>query len=140
MLASTPDVSVDREEQTELDDPIKVRWTGRLRARIQERQWDYVATKNDEGEWVVAEEHYGDDADPLKRCNALAYRALTRQKTNVVMETVDEAQAVYRVVSYYTDGAGRHGITWMNGAMQSSARRVSREIRDGLEKRGYDTV
>jgi hypothetical protein len=133
----SPNVSVRRDAQTELDEPITIRWTGRLRGRIQERQWDYVASKNDDGEWVVAEEHYGDDADDLKQCNALAYRALTRQKTNVVIETVDEAKAVYRVLDYYKDGAGRHGITWMNGPMEKAARRVRREIRVGLDERGH---
>ena len=138
MLASTPDVSVDRDAQTELDDPIKVRWTGRLRGRIQERQWDYAATKID-GEWV-ADPELDEQDDMLKRCNGLAFRALSRQKTNVVCETVEEAQALYRVLDYYKDGAGRHGITWMNGPMQKSVRRVRREIREGLEEQGYETV
>ena len=141
MLASTPDVAVEREEQTELDEPITVRWhqETKLRSRVQERQWDYAASKVD-GEWVVDPDLYGDDADDLKQCNALAYRALTRQKTNVVMETVDEAQAVYRVLDYYTDGAGKHGITWMNGPMAKAARRVSAAIRNELEQRGFEVA
>lgn len=137
MLATTPDVSVERDSQTELDDRIKVRWTGKLRGRVQERQWDYTATKVD-GEWVVDPDLYDEDADDLKQCNALAYRALTRQKTNVVCETVDEVQAVYRVLDYYNDGAGRRGITWMNGPMEQTAKRVQRELSEQLSEQGYD--
>lgn len=137
MLANTPDVDVAREEQTELVEPIVIRWTGKLRGRVQERQWDYAASKVD-GEWQVDPDLYAEDADNLKQCNGLCYRALTRQKTNVVLETVEEAQSLYRVLDYYRDGAGKRGITWMNGPMQKSARRVSREVREGLEQRGYE--
>lgn len=139
MLANTPDVDVEREAQTELAEPMKIQWTGKLRGRVQERQWDYAASKVD-GEWVVDPDLKAEDADDLKQCNALAYRALTRQKTNVVLETIEEAQAVYRVLDYYADGAGPHGITWMNGPMQKSVRRVRREIREGLDERGYETA
>lgn len=141
MLASTPDVDVDREAQTELTDPIRVSWNQKtkMRSRVQERQWDYAASKVD-GEWVVDPDLRADDADALKKCNGLAYRVFGREKTNVVMETVEEAQAVYRVLDYYADGAGPHGITWMNGPMEQSVRRVRRAIREALSERGYDTA
>lgn len=140
-MADTPDVEVDREAQTELAEPIAVRWhqDTTMRSRVQERQWEYAASKVD-GEWVVDPDLRADDADALEKCNGLAYRAFGRQKTNVVMETVEEAQSVYAVLGRYANGAGRHGITWMNHAMQRSVRRVRREIREALAERGYETV
>jgi len=137
MIQKTPDVSVEREEQTELDEPFKIAWSGKLRATVQQRQSDQVVAVNDKGENVVSERCYGEDADDLIQCSALTYRALDRYKTIIVLETVDEARAVYRILDYYKDGAGTNGITWVNGAQQSSVRRVRREIREALKERGY---
>lgn len=115
----------DRGEWQDLPEPIKIRWTGKLRSRVQERQWDYAATKED-GEWVA-----DDDADPKP---AGSYLALTRQKTNIVLERVEEAQALYWTIGYYADnGASRHGITWMNGPMVDAAWRVRDEIVSRLD-------
>lgn len=118
-------IAEDRTEWRELPEPLKFRWQGRLRGRIQERQWDYAATK-DGDEWVV-----DDDAEPRAKGS---YLALTRQKTNVVIETVEEAQALYSTMGHYCAGGGREGITWMNGMMVKSAKRVRSEIVSGLQE------
>lgn len=136
-MAEIADYPIARSEQTELDSPIKVRWTGKLRSRVQERQWDRTARKVD-GEWIVDPDLMGEDADSLAKCSGLTFRALSRQKTNVVVETVEEARAVYRVMDRYKNGAGRRGITWMNGSMENTARRVRSNIRTELEERGYE--
>jgi len=121
-----------REDQEELDEPIKVRWTGKLRGRVQNRQWDYIhnSGKDEDGEWIISE-----DAEPW---NIACWRTLKRQKTNVVIETVEEANAMLRIMGYYEDGAGPNGITWMDGPMVEVAKRVVREIREGLKEQGYE--
>lgn len=111
--------------------PIKIRWRGSLRDRVGERQWDMGATRNEDGEWVP-------DPDARDEWAPAAYAALSRQKTNVVIKTVEEAEAVYATLGYYASGDGPGGITWMNAAMAKSARRVRREIEDGLK--GMDGV
>lgn len=123
------DIPHDVEDQEELPQPIKVNWTGRLRGRIQERHWDYAATK-DGDEWVVS-----DDADPKA---AAVYRALTRQKTNVVIKTVEEAYAFYSTMGHYRAGGGHEGITWMNGMMVKVAKRVSDEVLEEMRAMGYE--
>lgn len=116
-----------REEQTELDEPIKIRFGGRLRDIINERTWDSVCTKQDD-EWVIdtdAEEYMKNQARPVRR-----------QKTNVVFETVEEASAFHHSMGHYaTDG-----VTWMNGMMRKSIRRVRRELRQEMEEQGYPPV
>lgn len=117
----------DREEQTELPEPIKVRFTGKLRTRINERQSDYVGKYDrDTGEY---------DEDPDTEVYEVSqFRPFMRQKTNVVIETEEEAYAVLGLMSYYS----APGITWMNGPMRESAKRVCREIRTTLDEMGVD--
>lgn len=93
------------EEETELDSPIKVRFTGKLRRKLNERSVEY-----DGEEW--------DDID----------RALSRQNTNVVVETVEEAENLISKLSGYESGR-----TWMTGSMNKCATRVRQEIESGLE-------
>lgn len=123
-------LEADPDKQTELDEPIKFQWQGRLAGRVCERQLDYA------GKWDSDDETWSEDedADPLPR---LTFRVLTRHKTVVEIRTAEEAQALHETMSYYSNGAGKHGITWMNGAMQESARRVMRKTREGLDERGY---
>ena len=113
-----------REDQTELDEPIKIRFEGRLRSRINERGWDSVQTKVD-GEWVVAE-----DAEEYLKS---VYRPVFRQKTNIVFETVEEATSFHSSMEHYA----MDGVTWMNGMMRKSIRRVRSELREEMEERGY---
>lgn len=124
-------LDVDPDDVTPLDEPIKFQWQGKLAGRVAERQYDYAGKYDSEtGTWSEDE-----DADPLPR---LTYRVLSRHQTVVEIRTVEEALALYKTMNHYADGAGRHGITWMNGAMQHSARRVRTKAREGLVKRGYD--
>lgn len=117
-----------------LDEPIKIRFEGRLRGRINERAWDSVQTWEGEGsptdddpdgEWVIdpeAEEY-------LKN----VYRPVFRQKTQVVFETVEEATSFHNSMTHYAMG----GVTWMNGMMRKSIRRVLSQLRSEMEERGY---
>lgn len=125
--------TADPDEQTEFDEPIKFQWQGKLARRVAERQLEYA------GKWDPENETWSEDedADPTPR---LMYRVTTRHKTLVEIRTVEEALAFYKTMNHYSDGAGRHGITWMNGPMEKSARRVRTRARDGLVKRGYDIV
>ena len=118
------DVPHDRDDQTELPEPIKISWTGRLRDRVNERNWDYVCNsgRDEDGEWIIS-----DDADPY---SVAAYRALSRLKTKVVIETAEEAYAVHGTLSHYTDPAD---VTWLNPRAAKSARRVQAEVRSSLD-------
>ena len=128
MVINTADTN-ELDEQHKLEDPIKVRFTGRLRDRINERTWDYAGKKVD-GEWVA-----DPDGDPYE---VSQYRCFHRQKTNVVIKTVEEAYSFYNSMGHYASGAGREGITWMNGPMAKAAKRVRREVMDGMKERGYE--
>jgi len=123
-----------RKEQTELDEPIKIRFEGRLRDRINERGWDSVQTwegdgsptdDDADGEWVVDE-----DAEEYLKS---VYRPVFRQKTNVVFETVEEATSFHSSMTHYSMG----GVTWMNGMMRKSIRRVLTELREQMRERGH---
>jgi len=110
------DIPLERDEQTPLDEPIKIRFTGRLRGRITERHGAYTS----------------DEANRSHTPRAVSvYRALTRQKTNVVLETVEESEAFVAEMHHYCDPS----ISWMNGAMVRCARRVRSEAKHELAGR-----
>ena len=126
----------------DFDNPITIKWdrNTRIRSRIQERLGDYISWDHDSDdpmEWdpIVPEP----DADPDERRSAMAYQTLHRAKTRVVIKNAEEAESLYNELAWYSDGdAGREaGITWMNGSMGRSVRRVRREIADGLDEHGY---
>lgn len=119
--------SNDLDEQHELDNPIKVRFTGRLRGRINERTWDYAGKKIDD-EWVA-----DPNGDPWE---VSQYRCFHRQKTNIVVKTVEEAYSFYDSMGHYARG----DVTWMNGPMAKAAQRVMGEVREGMQERGYEFV
>lgn len=104
--------------QTPLTTPIKIRWTGYLRGRIAERHGQYVQ---------------GDD-NPSNTERARSFmRTLRRQKTNIVIETVEEAE-------YFIKEMERYAIVdihWMNGPMRNAAQRVLNEARTEFRRRGH---
>lgn len=74
--------------------------------------------------------HFVDfDAEPY----TLAARTLERQKTNVVVNTVEEAEALVGALDRYV-GGGTTGQTWMNKAMDKAFQRVQAEVRDALSE------
>lgn len=97
-------------QETPLDTPIKVRWTGYARGRIGEYNVDFT-----------------------NHTAARFTRTTTRQKTNVVMKTLEEAVAVHKELCSY-DSDQR---IWMNASQDRALSRVQREIRQGLEENGY---
>lgn len=117
-MALDPDLEPD-EGDIVLEDPIKIRWTGYARGRISE----YNASYEEEDE---------DSTISPKRF----LRAVNRQKTNIVIRTVEEADAVYAELRAYDSGQR----TWMNHAMDRSISRVQREIVSRMEQRGYVAV
>lgn len=128
------DYDPDPENHRQLEDPIKVQWQStKLRSRIKERLWDYSNWDREGEGWEEWSLDLEDNGRP-----AVAYRTLNRQKTNVIIKTVEEATALHNVLDWYSTGGGPRGITWMNMAMENSARRVRKEIREGLEERGYN--
>jgi hypothetical protein len=109
---------MDPDPEDESIDPIKVKWTGYARGRISEYNGQY----QEEEQGVLS---------PIR-----FLKCVNRQKTNVVIETVEEASAVYYELASYDSGQR----TWMNGMMDKAIRRVRSEIRDEMEERGYEAV
>ncbi len=104
--------------QIVLEEPIKIRWTGYLRGRIAERHGEYVQ---------------GDDNRSNTERARSFMRTLRRQKTNIVIETVEEAE-------YFINEMERYAtvdIHWMNGPMRNAAQRVLNEARTEFRRRGY---
>ena len=98
-------------KETPLESPIKVRWTGYARDRIQCYNGDFSTERSD-----------------------LVQATLERQKTNVVIETVEEGEAVVRELDEYHSTLQRD---WMNEAMDNALNRVQSEIVAELEQRGW---
>lgn len=94
-----------------LETPLKIRWTGYARGRISEYNSDFSTDRSDKFSNTVQ-----------------------RQKTNVVIKTVDEATAVYNELNAY-DSTQR---VWMNRSMDNALHRVRDEIKRGMNKRGYE--
>lgn len=97
---------------------IKVNWTGYARNRISEYNSGYT----EDG-------LYDGTISPTRFLAATG-----RQKTNVVIESVEEADAVYHELTSY-DSDQR---VWMNGSMDRSIERVQRLIREAMEAQGYE--
>lgn len=92
-------------ESSKLDEPIKVRFTGKFRTKLNERSMEY-----DGKAWE------------------LINRTLNRQKTNVVIKTEEEAESLISKLSGYENGR-----TWMTGGMNKCATRVKTQIQTGLK-------
>lgn len=109
------------ESDTLLDEPIKVRWTGYARGRISEYNADY------------SEENF--DEDGLLSPDRFL-RTVNRQKTNVVIKTLEEAEALRTELTSY-DSSQR---IWMNSSMDRALSRVCEEITEQMAGRGYEPV
>lgn len=90
--------------------PIKIRWTGYARGRISEYNSDFSTERSD-----------------------LFTNTVNRQKTNIVINNVDEATAVYNELNEY-DSTQR---VWMNRSMDNALRRVRNELENAMNKKGY---
>lgn len=101
-------------DEPELETPIKISWSGYARGRIKGYNQDFDSEKSDR---VV--------------------RTLDRQKTNVVIHTLAEAEALAEELNKYVNEAGDHGRTWVNGAIASACQRVQSEITTGVQNAGY---
>ena len=104
---------------TALNNPIKVRWTGVARDRLGGWALDFANADEDNGM-----EHY--------------VNADSRQKTNVVIETVEEAEAVAGFMNKVIGEGGNYGRTWVNGSVDKAGQRVRREIVDAMAERGFE--
>lgn len=104
----------DEADETLLEDePIKIRWTGKARRRIKGYNQDFDSVESDR-----------------------FVRALSWQKTNIVIETVEEATAVASEMCKYS-GAQR---SWMNASMDRALARVQSEIVEEMGERGFDAM
>ncbi|WP_373189955.1 hypothetical protein [Halolamina sp.] len=104
--------AIEAGEHTRLETPIKVKWRGAARAKI-------------EGHCL--------DADTPSA--ELVVEATSRLKTRLVCRTAEEAAAVLSQLSRY--GPGR---VWLNPNQSRTLRRVETEVTDALEERQFDVV
>jgi hypothetical protein len=64
---------------------------------------------------------------------------LSREKSNAVIETVDEAEALAEELNHYFGAGEEVGRYWINTAVEKSCKRVQKEIIRGMESRGFET-
>jgi len=111
------------------DEPIKIRWSGRARERLRSR---WVEQRAQAGLAVSTE----------------VLTVLDRQQTQVVAETESESRALlYAVRSLARSSPGMvggdvgagEGIVWMNEQMRESYQRITDELTDAMDARGWDT-
>jgi len=98
-------------EYCEEFDPIKIRMIGYTRNRIAEYNADFQSERSDR-----------------------FLSALNRQKTNIVVLSPEEAQAVITEFGEY-DSSMR---SWMTAASDMALNRVQNEIIDAMRERGYE--
>ena len=100
-----------------LHEPLKVEWRSRTlaRSKIQDFNRDRDSDRSD-----------------------LVDDVLSREKTNAVIETVEEAEALAQELNHYIGEAGDGGRTWVNSSVDKSCRRVQKEIIAGMESRGFE--
>lgn len=104
----------ETDNETKLEIPIKFGWTGKARMKIYGHNLDFDSEKSD--------------------CVA---RTLDRQKTNVVIKTVEEAHALANEMDRYRDDGGSYGRVWVNGAIAKACDRVRSEVISGMKGLGY---
>ena len=104
-------MKIDYTQHDELDEPIKIRWSGYTRARISEYNASFERVRSDR-----------------------FLDAMHRQKTNVVIKTVQEAQAVYHELENYHPAQR----IWLTASMYRSIERVRNEIKTQLEAQGHE--
>lgn len=102
-------------DSDELETPIKIRWAGEARMKINSHNLDFDSEKSER-----------------------VTRTLDRQKTNAVIETVDEAEALANEMDRYRHDAGFEGRSWVNGAIASACDRIRGEIITAMGERGYE--
>jgi len=108
-----------------MTEPIKIQWTGDARTKLGTRYIESRLYSNEEGVAVNAER---------------AMDTLTRQKTQVVIETEEEAKAFMRFIKRAVRD-GDNGRTWTTAAHLRAFERVMGEFISGLKERewmGYE--
>ena len=104
-------MKIDYTRHDELDEPIKIRWWGYARDRISEYN---------EGFEIVRSDRFLD--------------AMHRQKRSIVINTLQEAQAVYNELGEYHPSQR----VWLTTSMYRSIERVRNEIKTQLEAQGHE--
>lgn len=110
-------------DQTELDDEMKLSWYGDTKSR-----------KHFVNETIKPRVEQRDSKYPAYGMMGVSIRAFDRQKSNVVFKTVEEAFEVYRLLYAYFD---HEDYEWADRRTSDAFMRRRREIRTGLEARGY---
>lgn len=117
-------------DETPLHATVKVRfpWSLDARRKLCSRQWE--PSKADAGT----------DADGYSRFLAQIGPCVNteRQKTNVVVKTVGEAEALLQSAdSFYAESRGAVSRVWQTGAHARAYKRLRDELIDALEDAGH---
>lgn len=116
------------ERQDELDEPIKVKWDRESKSRSRYAERFAGALVGD------AHGNRGDDGQEPK-FRGVMFRAFTRQRTQVVFQTEQEAVEFLKFSQTDIDHTNLHSVTPI---MAKTYRRVRREVRAGLSEQGVD--
>lgn len=96
---------------TRLEEPIKVRWTGDSRVKWETRTLEPLAADGSE------------EAELSREVN-------NRQKTQLVVETEEELEAVLSTLQRHAEFCGPYGAVWGTPAKKKAAERVIIELEE----------
>ena len=113
MEANTPPEICTSDEQAELDEPIKIRWTGDARSKLLTRSM--VPTLEDGHEWPE-----------------YAIETMQRQKTNIVINTRAELMAFEHALDNMLMRVQRETV-WMTAAHERAFERVHSDLIEAME-------
>ena len=102
------DAAGDVEAETELDEPIKIRWTGDARTKLITRYFEPAQADGAEPDSVT--------------------KMFNRQKTNVVIESEEELNALRRGLDSLINTRSPKWTVWMTGAHMRAYKRVRNEL------------
>lgn len=100
-----------------LDEPIKIDWRSRTLARrkIHDRNLDLTH----------------------ERANLVA-ETFSREKSNVVIESVEEAEALASELNNFIGESGDSGRTWVNSSVDKSCQQRQSQIIEAMAERGFE--
>lgn len=106
------------DDETPLEEPIKIRWTGDARTKFVTRELEPRA-----------------GTDGMRESARRAGRTIQREKTNVVIETVEEAEAFRECIESFHKHVTPADDGWRTAAHIRAVRRVLGETREQIDAR-----
>lgn len=110
----------DDYERESRHEPIKIRWSGDTRTKFLTRHIEPLLSSDDR-------------ANEAEK----ALDVITRQKTQLVVRTFEEACVMRELLLTFEDFCGRYGAIWATEQRRKAVGRVRQELFDEMEKRGW---